>query len=404
MQPIELPPALDTPIALYLHIPFCESLCTYCSFHRQLLDEPLAHQYFEALRKQIQWVHDSGWQVGQVYFGGGTPTVLIDELAKTIELTNNLFNHPNTSVETNPNHLSESKIKPLQALGVKRLSVGVQSFDDDLLRRMNRYEKYGSAAEVAQKLGWVNSQFETVNVDMIFNLPGQSLASLKRDIDQLKTLSMKQISWYPLMPSDSTRQLLSDSLGRYERKTEWQGFETINEGLKSSYEPSSAWCFNVNDASRGNNCTDEYIGNYKNYLGLGSGAFSYINQSIYASSFSTEDTITDLQEGRSPIVGYQHFNDLEWMNYQLLLQLFSLKVKPHYSDVQYLQHLWSAELASLKALGAITEQVGYFSVTLKGQYIALTLMREFFIAVNRLRDQCLTLNEGNSLIQVKQVS
>ena len=117
---------------LYIHIPFCEELCPYCSFHRITFEETLTKRYFNALRREIKIYREKGYKFKGIYVGGGTPTVLIDELAETLNLAREVFSITDISVETNPNHLNSKNIEILQQSGVKRLSVGVQTFNDDL--------------------------------------------------------------------------------------------------------------------------------------------------------------------------------------------------------------------------------------------------------------------------------
>lgn len=378
-----LPQAPKHPVALYLHIPFCESLCTYCSFHRQLMDEPLARRYFKALRDQIRSVADAGWQISEVYVGGGTPTVLIDELIETLALTRELFGERPLSVETNPNHLKPDIIEPLSAIGVTRLSVGIQSFDDTLLQRMNRRACYGDSAAIAQRLAWVNTRFPTVNADLIFNLPGQSERSLRRDIKMVKSLNIRQVSWYPLMPNHSVQGLLEASLGRWQRKTEWRGFQLIQRELGQRYRPVSAWCYNLGQQAQ----SDEYFVNNTDYLGLGSGSFSFVGRTLYGSSFDTSGYIEQMNRGDRAMAGYQEFSDAAWLQYQLMMRLFSLDMSEPKGMPTWQKALWRSELQALKAMRAVRSSSGRLEVTQRGQYLALVLMREFFVAVNRLREQ-----------------
>ena len=126
----------------YLHIPFCESLCPFCSFHRVAYRPDRAERYFRALREEIRHYHHLGFACHEIYIGGGTPTVDMDELARTLECLHEHFDLRRISVETNPNHLDLKLLERLRGLGVSRLSVGVQSFDDALLRAMGLHQEY----------------------------------------------------------------------------------------------------------------------------------------------------------------------------------------------------------------------------------------------------------------------
>ena len=132
---------------LYLHIPFCPALCPFCSFHRVQHHHGLAQRYFHSLREEVRRYHEAGFGFSSAYFGGGTPTTEPAELVETIQLVRRLFGVRDISVETNPKDLVPEILFPLRDAGVTRLSVGVQSFDDRLLKDMERFDKYGSGAE-----------------------------------------------------------------------------------------------------------------------------------------------------------------------------------------------------------------------------------------------------------------
>jgi len=151
--PWRVPPApREGSGCLYVHIPFCEVLCPFCSFHRVQHHHAQARRYFDSLREEIRRYHGAGFRFTSAYFGGGTPTTEPTELAATIMLVRELFGVKEISVETNPKDLRLDVMGLLREAGVTRLSVGVQSFDDRLLREMERYEKYGSSAEIQAHL------------------------------------------------------------------------------------------------------------------------------------------------------------------------------------------------------------------------------------------------------------
>jgi coproporphyrinogen III oxidase-like Fe-S oxidoreductase len=182
---LDIPAGDARPRMLYLHIPFCERLCPYCSFHRIPFEGRLARNYFAALRKEMTLYRDRGHNFTGLYVGGGTPTVLVDELEETLNHARQIFRIGEISVETNPDHLTEPVLAALKRAGVSRLSVGIQSFDDGLLKAMGRYEKYGSGATIAERLKATLGRFDTLNADMMFNFPSQTAAMLDRDIDIL---------------------------------------------------------------------------------------------------------------------------------------------------------------------------------------------------------------------------
>ncbi|MDR1082548.1 MAG: radical SAM protein, partial [Coriobacteriales bacterium] len=125
---------------LYIHVPFCEKLCPYCSFNRYPFSEARAVPYFENLRREMRMLNEQGYDFVSLYVGGGTPTIMIDELCETIDLAREMFSLREVSSETNPNHLIPEIVDKLSQR-VQRLSVGVQSFDDSLLKQMERFGK-----------------------------------------------------------------------------------------------------------------------------------------------------------------------------------------------------------------------------------------------------------------------
>jgi coproporphyrinogen III oxidase-like Fe-S oxidoreductase len=236
------------PRLLYLHIPFCEKLCPYCSFNRIVFDESLCRDYYRALRLELLLYKKRGYDFQGVYVGGGTPTVLIDELEETLALARESFCIREISVETNPNHLTDANIAALKRVGVNRLSVGIQSFDNGLLKAMDRFDKYGSGEAICDRLKQVLGQFDTLNADMIFNFPAQSMDILNRDLDILTEIGVDQITYYPLMVSDSTRELVSKTLGQVDDRQEERFYHRIVERLVPAYRFSSAWCFSKKTA------------------------------------------------------------------------------------------------------------------------------------------------------------
>lgn len=119
---------------LYMHVPFCERLCPYCSFNRFPFAEDRAKPYFANMRKEMLMLKDLGYDFESLYVGGGTPTIMIDELCDIIDMARETFSIGEVSSETNPNHLIPSYLDKLQGR-VQRLSVGVQSFDKTCLSR-----------------------------------------------------------------------------------------------------------------------------------------------------------------------------------------------------------------------------------------------------------------------------
>ena len=375
------PPAAEKPRLLYLHVPFCEKLCPYCSFNRIVFDETLCRDYFRALRREIRIYKESGYDFRGVYVGGGTPTVLIDELEETLALARNSFDIREASVETNPNHLTGENIAALRRAGVHRLSVGVQSFDNSLLKNMDRFDKYGSGEEIRDRLKGIRGVFDTLNADMIFNFPSQGPETLDRDLDTLLDIGPDQITYYPLMVSDATRLRVQRTLGQVDSRREEQFYRQIVARLVPAYRFSSAWCF-----SKKGTIIDEYIVDYDEYAGLGSGSIGFLN-----GTFNIRQYIAQTGRGEMPLMASRDFSLRDRIRYDFLMKLFGMKLdtgamRKKY-DGKFYRHLWPDILAFLLAGGLRYEPPDFF-LTPAGRYQWVILMREFFVSVNNFRDFC----------------
>ena len=384
------PPALARPLQLYVHVPFCESLCPFCSFHRVQFREDKAAPYFKALRTEIRSYHARGFSFTDVYVGGGTPTIAPQELGATLELIRSLWPVRTISVETNPNHLREPVLAALAAAGVGRLSVGVQSFDDELLRQMQRLRPYGSGAQIRERLAAARGRFATLNVDMIFNLPNQTRAMLERDLETLLELDVDQVSFYPLMTASSARHRMDRTLGRADPGRRHEFYQCILAALRPRYRASSAWCFTRARRAAEASLIDEYIVDHDEFVGAGSGAFSYLDGRLYATTFSLNQYRRLIAAGGSAITQSKRLTAKERMRYGFLVRLFGLSLP--YADVarKYGRAFWvrmAPELTAMRLLGAIRFTPTGIELTDTGMYCWLLMMAEFFNAVNEFRDQ-----------------
>jgi coproporphyrinogen III oxidase-like Fe-S oxidoreductase len=380
-----MPAAPAGPCQLYVHIPFCEVLCPFCSFHRVKYNESKTPRYFEALRREIRLYHELGFRFSDVYVGGGTPTVNAGELLATLDLVRSLSPVKSMSIETNPNHLDPDSLRRYRDAGVTRLSVGVQSFDDGLLRGMDRFEKYGSGALIRERLAAARGVFPTLNVDMIFNLPGQSLAMLDADLDALLALEVDQVSFYPLMTAPTARYKMERSMGRSDPRLRHAMFERVLDRLAGHYHPNSAWCF-----SRDHGMFDEYIIDQDDYVGVGSGAFSYVGGAMYSTTFSLNHYCRRVEGGQSGITQRRTLGLKERMRYDFLVRLFGGQLRRDYIEKRYGKAFalrMAPELLAMRLIGATRHDREGLRLTRRGMYCWVLMMAEFFNAVNDVREQ-----------------
>jgi coproporphyrinogen III oxidase-like Fe-S oxidoreductase len=378
------PPAY--PIHLYIHIPFCMQLCPYCSFHRYPFEERAVRDYFQALRKELQIYADRGFRFSSVYMGGGTPTIMMDELLSTLELVGRLFSPAEISVETNPDRMDRPTLASLADSGVRRVSVGVQSFSDTILKAIGRYDKYGSASTLERRIRDVLGVVETLNVDMIYNFPLQDTAMLEHDLQTLLSILPDQITFYPLMVSRATRSHMERIMGRVSPRTERIYHDLIARELETVYCPNSAWCFSRGGASM----IDEYVVGGEEYVGAGSGAFGFVGGAIHANTFSLTEYLQALQAGVLPVKHRKAFSARDLARYNLLMNLFGLRLDTADFRRRFGRPVWAllgVELLFFSLIGALRFNGSRIGLTRRGRYYWVVMMREFFTGVDTFRDQ-----------------
>lgn len=381
---------------LYAHVPFCERLCPYCSFNRFPFSEDRAKPYFENMRKEMRMLKDLGYDFESLYVGGGTPTIMIDELCETIDQARDMFSIKEVSSETNPNHLIPSYLDKLKGR-VQRLSVGVQSFDDGLLKQMDRYDKYGSGDEIVARIQEASPYFVSMNADMIFNFPAQTEDILISDIERVVESGASQTTFYPLMASPSVERSLARTVGKVDYQREQLFYQIIDEllcgGEKPLFTHGSAWTFNRLDtaAAAEDAMIDEYVVDYEEYPAIGSGGITYLGSNLYVNTFSVRDYNADIEAGRMSIMGKTTFSKRDRMRYRFMMQLFGgrLDKRAWFRDFECtVEAGLPVEMAFMKLSGAFDkDNDDEITLTAKGRYLLVVMMRQFFIGVNNLRDQ-----------------
>jgi menaquinone C8-methyltransferase len=368
--------------SLYIHIPFCRTLCPFCCFNRYLLDETNARRYFVNLKKEVQFYIDRGFRFSDFYFGGGTPTVLMDELLDFIDFLRKNFNVKRISLETTHREINSEIIAALKKAGVNRLSIGVQSFDNDLLRAMGRM--VGSGEEAREKLKMAQGQFDTVNADFIFNFPMQTIEQFKKDVAIFKGLGLDQATFYPLMPSPHKKSRLERKFSKVDTAREKDFYDVILQELyKGGYEASTAWCF-----SRGNRQIDEYIIDYDDYVGVGAGSVGFLNGDFFVNTFSLEKYDELISAGKLPIVSWRRLSEREHLRYYMLTKLFGMSLDPEKFRQRFSgnvgRKLWW-ELTFFRMFGLVKGKK-QIEVTPNGMYAVCLMQKEFFAALNTLRE------------------
>ncbi|MFR9514331.1 MAG: radical SAM family heme chaperone HemW [Rikenellaceae bacterium] len=268
--------------AIYLHIPFCKRLCGYCDFFKSVklnqLDATLDAMECEIV-EQRSFLSDH--KINTIYFGGGTPSLLtavqVERLLKVISENYDLSSLSEVTLEANPDDLTLQYLEALHRVGVNRLSIGVQSFDDDELRFMNRRHTSAQAIDVvrmAQSVG-----FNNITIDLIFGVEGFGVEVLKRSIDVALSLNVQHISAYHLTLEAGTpfaRRVAKGELHAVAEEQSEEEYRIIEEVLTSAnfdhYEVSNY----AREGFRSQHNSSYWRG--VEYLGIGAGAHSFNGQ------------------------------------------------------------------------------------------------------------------------------
>lgn len=190
--------------AVYIHIPFCKSICSYCDFCKIYLNEKYTAKYLETLKEEILEKYQ-GEKIKTLYIGGGTPSCLsLKDLNYLLEITKifDLTNLKEFTFECNINDINEYMLELLKKYGVNRLSIGIESFNKnnlEFMKRSHTFEEAKDKINLCRSLG-----FNNINVDLIYGIPKESISTLKKDLKLVLKLNVEHISTYSLIIEDNT--------------------------------------------------------------------------------------------------------------------------------------------------------------------------------------------------------
>ena len=367
---------------LYAHIPFCHTFCPYCSFHKYAYDEDLAKVYFQSLRAELEIIKAKGFDFNTMVVGGGTTLINEDELLRTLELCKKLFNIKEISCETDPNHIEPQQLKRFKGL-IDRLSCGVQSFNDEILKKVSRYAKFGSGKALQEKLEKAIGILPIFSIDLIFNFPFQSKEQLLNDLNIAKALAPQQITSYPLMKSKLTTEAISKALGVSFKDNEFEFYRVICDFFKD-YARNNAWSFSLQKDS----LNDEYVSSYHEYVGVGSGAFSFLGGELLINAFNLKDYTTLIKEKSNANIASVAFHRQEIMRYIFLTQMFAGELNVAKFNAEFkcsLENELKFELLGLKMAGAVVQENGVLKCTDFGCYLFVVLMKDFYTGMDIVR-------------------
>jgi oxygen-independent coproporphyrinogen-3 oxidase len=300
--------AMDEPLSLYVHIPFCRSKCAYCDFNSYAGQEALIPAYVGALLQEARaWSRVCGGKrVETVYFGGGTPSLLpLAEAERLIEGLRQRFavaTEAEVSLEANPESVDLAYLRGLRTLGFNRLSLGVQSFDEEELRFLGRiHTATGAAAayDAARRAG-----FADVGLDLIFGLPEQRPSRWRRSLARALRLGPEHLSLYALTVEEGTPLARAMSEGKVQEPDEDAQAAMYTES-EERLEAAGYEHFEISNWARpGHRCRHNLTyWETRPYLGLGAGAHSYLGGCRFANTPLPKDYIELVQASGPPEEG-----------------------------------------------------------------------------------------------------
>ncbi|HOF02773.1 MAG TPA: radical SAM family heme chaperone HemW [Atribacterota bacterium] len=376
-------------IGLYLHIPFCLSKCSYCDFFSIVTgNEGLKRRYITALIKEMEIYRQKKKDISlsTIYLGGGTPTILdgiqINEIISSCFSNFQIAGNKKMeiTIEANPGTIEIEKSKILLQSGINRLSIGAQSLDNRVLKKIGRVhtkEDFLASYNAAREAG-----FSNINIDLMFGLPGQSMAGFEKTLTGIIKLKPEHISLYGLSIESGTPLELLIAAGKIKLPSDdlsndlfVMAIELLKEHNYEHYEIS-------NFALPGKRSIHNQIyWNDKSYLGLGAGATSYLDNKRYHNYQDLEQYIELLNYGILPVEYQEILSMRERMSEKIILKLRmmeGLDKNDFFNQFKTsVEHVFGKELYTLKEQGLLAENKTRYLLTKKGISLANNVFTEF---------------------------
>lgn len=287
-------------IGLYLHIPFCEQICPYCPYNKEIFSNEVAGRYTNAVKKEIDFYSDmiGDMSVTSFYIGGGTPTTML--YAGIEDMLMHIYEKFNMQcdihMESHPHHLTSDNLKAINDMGVKYLSTGVESLQDKHLRTLGRPYTVDEAKAAVERA--VRMDFECVNADLIFALPNQTYKEVEQAGQALVDLGVDQISAYPLFRFPYTKMGGNSEKSQYnistilKRRKMLRILEDIFYG--AGFKRSSVWAFTRQGVPKYCSVTIPI------YFGLGASGGTYLKDIFYLNTFNVSEYINAVENEKIP--------------------------------------------------------------------------------------------------------
>ena len=285
-------------LGIYIHIPFCKQKCYYCDFVSFSNKEGYIEKYVETVKREIDSYDLSKYNITTIYIGGGTPSripsekiqEILEKIKQKISENQTRWKDIEITIELNPGTVDEEKIKKYKEIGINRLSIGLQSTNNKLLKEIGRihtFEDFKDTYNTVKKVG-----FENINVDLIIGLPNQTISDVKESLNEIIKLNPTHVSVYSLIVEENTKmeklinnkelQLPDEEL---ERQMYWYVKNTLELNGYNHYEISN-FAKKGKESKHNLNCWEQ-----KEYIGLGLAAYSYLNGIRYGNTSDIEKYI-----------------------------------------------------------------------------------------------------------------
>ncbi|MGR3302816.1 MAG: radical SAM family heme chaperone HemW [Candidatus Scalindua sp.] len=369
--------------SLYIHIPFCISKCIYCDFNSIVMKSQIVDEYLNAIENELQAINGK-YSFTTVYIGGGTPTVLNEiQLIKLLNIISkhvDVFNLNEYTIEVNPGTLNEDKILALKDSYISRVSIGIQSFNDKYLKLLGRIHNAKEAKDIFSNLR--GKGFENINIDLIYGYPSQHLNEWKTDLRECFKLGPEHISAYCLTYERGTplvEMMDSGKLEKLSEEEELDMYEHTNDFLSNNgynhYEIS-------NFARPGKECQHNTVyWENREYIGIGAGAFSYINGERYCSIKNVKEYISAVKSKKNLICFSEKLLQEKRASEILIMALrmtSGISKNEFFDRSGYnLTELFGTQLNLLTQAGLINFDDERIKLTRRGLSVADSVMMEF---------------------------
>lgn len=358
---------------IYLHIPFCARKCEYCDFCTYINMEKEYEKYTNYLIKELR-MHNKNFY-DTVYFGGGTPSLLPTELLKKIIDELDIKSNAEVTLELNPNDMKKEKLKEIRNLGINRLSIGIQSFQDHILTFIGRDHNGEDAKRVFKEAREIG--FDNITIDLMFGIPNQSIEDLKKDLKIIEELKPDNVSIYSLIWEEGTifwGKLKRGILSKMDEDLEAEMYELIiNSLINMGFEHYEISNFSRNGKRGVHNL--KYWQN-KEFIGVGMGASSYYKNRRYSNVRTFKKYYNMIDKNTFPI----NANDIEIVDEiekEKLSKMLGLRLIQ--KGIKYFEDDISKKLLDNELLEIFIDKNGekYLRLSKKGIFLANDVFMEF---------------------------